>query len=257
MISNSYWLNILFCITGVVLTLSFDTLIVSSNFNHTSPSAKNIKDYIDWIKDIAKGSALATRTTSKVLNLGGIHDCLANNTLAERTYGHMKDRYFPVTWTEEEQEFAKKIQKEMGKPETGMATGMFPMSQGEEVGGSSDVGTVTRMVPTMGVLYAAWPQGVSPHQWGCTACVGTEIGVKASIQVAKTMAAVGYDVLTDASFVQEFQKEFEDRIANDPFVSLCESNKNPAGAVSADVRHVHECCIHGAMKAFGIEEDGH
>jgi hypothetical protein len=37
------------------------------------------------------------------------------------------------------------------------------------------------------------------------------------------------------------------------FVSLCESNKNLKGALDEEHCHVYECCIHGAILAFGIE----
>lgn len=36
------------------------------------------------------------------------------------------DRYFLIQWTDEEQTFARTIQKEMGKPEDGMATTVLP-----------------------------------------------------------------------------------------------------------------------------------
>ncbi|CAB9519326.1 expressed unknown protein [Seminavis robusta] len=66
-----------------------------------------------------------------------------------------------------------------------------------------------------------------------------------------------YDCLTDRKLVKEFQAEFEARMAKDPFVSLCDSNKSPAGALDAKERHVYECCIHSAMESFGIAEGPH
>ena len=221
---------------------------------YRGPSASNMKKHIDWIKDMAKGAAMATQTKEVVANLGGIHDCLANDTLGMHMNKLMTDRYFPVPWTSDDHAFAKSIQKEISMPEVGMGTTILPFPKGVEVGGSSDVGTVSRMVPTMGVIYTAWPVGVPPHQWGVTACVGGEIGLKASIQAAKTMAAVGVDCFTDPELLKAAKAEFDKNTSKDPFISLCESNKSPAGALDAAHRHVYECCIHGAMGAFGLED---
>lgn len=61
----------------------------------------------------------------------------------------MKDRYFPIAWTDEEHTFAKAVQKEMKQPEVGMSAQIGPYPRNVEIGGSSDVGTISRMVPTM------------------------------------------------------------------------------------------------------------
>jgi len=220
---------------------------------YRGPSAENIKKHIEWIKDIAKGAALATQTTSTVTNLGGIHDCLPNDVLGM----HMNvlvEKFFPIAWTDEDHKYAKAIQKECGKKETGMATDVKPFPKGVEIGGSSDVGTVSWKLPTMGVLYSAWPQGISPHQWGCTACVGMDIGTKASVAAAKVMASMGHDLLTNPQLLKDAQAEFKKHLEESPFVSLCDSNKNPAGALDLEHRHVYECCVHSAMKAFGLDD---
>jgi aminobenzoyl-glutamate utilization protein B len=102
-------------------------------FRYRGPSAENIIEHVKWLKDIAKGAALATQTKETVTNLGGIYDCLANDAFAEHMNDHVK-RYFPIEWSDEEQAYAKSIQKEMGKPEDGMSTAVAPMPTGIEVG---------------------------------------------------------------------------------------------------------------------------
>jgi aminobenzoyl-glutamate utilization protein B len=53
-------------------------------FRYRGPSAENVLENVAWIKDIAKGAALATQTKAEVTNLGGIYDCLENDVFAER-----------------------------------------------------------------------------------------------------------------------------------------------------------------------------
>jgi aminobenzoyl-glutamate utilization protein B len=222
-------------------------------FRYRGPSAENILENVAWIKDIAKGAALATQTKTKVTNLGGIYDCLQNDVFAGRMNDHMK-RYFPIKWTDEEQTFAKAIQKQMGKPEDGMAVNVLPMPVGIEVGGSSDVGDVSWNVPTMGAVYSSWPRHIPPHQWGCTATNGMSIGRKASLQAAHVLAATGLDLLTDAKLLNTIREEFDKRTAGKPYKSLNDSKTNPQGKLSGQERSHYECVIHAAMNHFGVEE---
>jgi aminobenzoyl-glutamate utilization protein B len=222
-------------------------------FRYRGPSAENILENVAWIRDIAKGAALATQTKAEVTNLGGIYDCLQNDVFAERMNDHMK-QYFPIEWADEEQAFAKAIQKKMGKPEVGMAVDVMPVPVGVEMGGSSDVGDVSWNVPTMGAVYSSWPRGIAPHQWGCTATNGMSIGRKASLHAAKVLAAMGFDLMTDAKLLKAIRKEFDERTAGKPFKSLNDSKTNPQGKMSDKEKGHYECCIHGAMEHFGIKE---
>jgi aminobenzoyl-glutamate utilization protein B len=220
---------------------------------YRGPSAENVREYKNWLIDMAKGAALATQTKETVTNLGGIYDCLQNNVFAERMMVHLR-RYFPIKWTDEEQAFAKAIQKEMGKPEDGMAVNVIDLPPNLEMGGSSDVGDVSWNVPTMGACYSAWPRHIAPHQWGCTACHGMSIGRKAGLQAAHVLAATGLDLLTEPDLVKAIRGEFDERRAGKEYKSLCDSKTNPQGKLSdPDIKH-YECCIHGAMEHFGIKE---
>jgi aminobenzoyl-glutamate utilization protein B len=220
---------------------------------YRGPSAENILKYKAWLTDMAKGAALATQTKETVTNLGGIYDCLRNDTFAELMINHLK-RNFPIDWTDEEQAFAKAIQKEVGKPEDGMAVTVTDIPPTFELGGSTDVGDVSWNVPTMGACYSAWPRHVAPHQWGCTACHGMSIGRKASLQAAHALAATGLDLLTEPDLLKAIRDEFDKRRAGKPYKTLNDSKTNPQGNLSdEDIKH-YECCIHAAMEHFGIKE---
>jgi aminobenzoyl-glutamate utilization protein B len=216
-------------------------------------SAENCEQYRNWLADMAKGAALATQTKETVTVITGTLDVIGNDPLAENVYGHLK-RHFPLEWTDEEQAYAKSIQKEMGKPELGMADSVPPMpTAAVQVGASSDVGDVSWNVPTMGVVYSAWPQGIPPHQWGCTACHGMSIGHKATIAAAKVMVSAGLDLLTQPDLLEAAQEDFKKQTKGQPYKSINELPKPPGGELIPDERHHYECCIHGAMEHFGIE----
>jgi aminobenzoyl-glutamate utilization protein B len=164
-------------------------------------------------------------------------------------------RHFPLEWTDEEQAYAKAIQKEMGFPEIGMADAVNPMpTAAVQLGASTDVGDVSWNVPTMGVVYSSWPQGVPPHQWGCTSCNGMSIGQKATIAAAKVMASAGLDLLTQPDLLKAAKEDFKKQTKGQPYKSLNELPKPPGGELLPQDRHHYECCIHAAMEHFGIKE---
>ncbi len=223
---------------------------------YRGPSAENVLEYKAWLEDMAKGAGLATQTTAKVTNLGGIYDCLPNDVLAKRMTEHM-NQFFPIQWTEEEQAYAKSIQREMGKPEDGLTTSVLPVPTGVEVGGSSDVGDVSWQVPTMGAVYASWPLHIPPHQWGCTACHGMSIGQKATIHAAKVLATTGLDLITDPDFLKSVKDDFKKQLKGRTYKTLNDFEKNPYGELSTEDMEHYECCIHSAMEHFGIKEHQH
>ncbi len=220
---------------------------------YRGPSAENVIEYKAWLEDMAKGAGLATQTTAKITNLGGIYDCLPNDVLAKRMTEHM-NQFFPIKWTDEEQAYAKSIQKEMGKPEDGMTTSVLPVPTGVEVGGSSDVGDVSWQIPTMGAVYGAWPQHIPPHQWGCTACHGMSIGEKATIHAAKVLATTGLDLMTDPDFLKSVKDDFTKQLKGRKYKSLNDFDKSPLGKLAIEDLKNYECCIHSAMEHFGIKE---
>ncbi len=218
-------------------------------------SVANVIAYKAWLTDMAKGAALATQTTETVTNLGGCYDCLPNDVMAEHMTGHM-NRYFPIDWTDEEQAFAKSIQREMGKPEDGLTTEVLPVPTGVEVGGSSDVGDVSWHVPTMGAVYSAWPLHIPAHQWGCTACHGMSIGRKAGLQVAHVLAATGLDLMTDPELLRRAKEEFTLQRGDQEYQSLNDVASSPRGQLSKDQLAHSYCSIHAALEHFGISEHG-
>jgi aminobenzoyl-glutamate utilization protein B len=223
---------------------------------YRGPNAENVRKHKEWIKDIAKGAALATQTESVFTNLGGIYDCLPNDVLAERVTDHLH-KYFPLDFTEEEQAYAKGIQKEMGVAQDGMAADVSPVPYGVSIGASSDVGDVSWQKPTMGVIYSSWPLNVPAHTWGATACNGMSIGHKATVAAAKTMAATGLDLLTDPDFLQKAKDEFVKQLDGRTYKTLNDSDTNIQGKLDTKDQKLFDCSIHGAMEHFGMPDHHH
>jgi aminobenzoyl-glutamate utilization protein B len=180
-----------------------------------------------WVKQIADGAALATQTRANINVYFGMHDALPNKPLAERMQGHLESVSTPK-WTDEEQEFARECQKQMGLPEKGLATSVVPLQPEINIGGSSDVGDVSWITPTMGIGMATMPLDISLHTWPVTACGGMSIGLKGTLAAAKVLALTALDVLTDAELRAAARADFDKRTQGLTYTSpLPDEQKHP------------------------------
>lgn len=190
---------------------------------YRGPDAENVRQHQQWVKQIAEGAALMTQTTLEAKDIAACYDCNNNQVIIKRLIEH-EQRMGPLVWTDDEQRFANAIQKESGVPETGMATGLAPDPAGAPMGGSTDVGDVSYIVPTAGPIVACWPLNIPPHHWGCTATHGMSIGHKGALYAARLLAATGLDLLTDSELLQAAKDEFQESIDGKPYKCLCSSD---------------------------------
>ena len=222
-------------------------------FRYRGHNAEDVLKNVEWVKDIAKGAALATQTKVETTALDACYDCLPNQTLADRMMAHIH-RLGPCEWSDEEQAFAKTMQKEVGVPEDGLATIISPDPKGAAFGASSDVGDVSYNTPTMGAIISSWPRRVPPHQWGCTACTGMSIGRKGVLKAAHVLAATGLELFTDAELRSAAQAEFDDRTGGKPYQSLCEKD-GPVGGHRPEHHEGHDQALMGISEMATNKEN--
>lgn len=173
----------------------------------------------EWIKQIAQGAALATQTRSNVVVFYGVSALLPNTPLAKLMQKHL-ERIGPPTFTREEQEFARELQRNFGTEPQGMSAEVLPLPEIEPtMGGSSDVAEVSWNTPTMGCTMPCEPIGIPVHTWAATAYHGTSAGVKAAVQAAKVLAATAGDVLLNEEIRREARADWERRTGGRPYVS--------------------------------------
>lgn len=164
-----------------------------------------------WLKQIAKGAALATQTETLAVDYFGMYDLLPNTAMANRMQQHLETVGIP-SYTDQEITFAKEIQKSAGVDPTGMTKNIVPLpAQVPTMGGSTDVGDVSWITPTMGTFIPTIPESTGVHTWMATSCHGMSIGVKGAVNGAKVMTATGWDLLTDENFLTDVQAEFKER----------------------------------------------
>ena len=170
-----------------------------------------------------------TQAKALAVDYYGMYSLLPNTPMAERMQKYYEMVGVPK-FSQEEQDFAKAIQKEVGVAQTGMTTKVLPLPNEPKLGGSTDVGDISWIVPTMGIVIPSIPQGISVHTWMATATHGTSIGKKAAVTAAKVMVLAGADILTDESFRKQVKADFDKRTEGFTYKSpIPEMIKEPVG----------------------------
>ena len=115
-----------------------------------------VESLLARIRKLAEGAAIMTETTSNVTVQAGSWEVLPNLAGARLLDANLQ-WLGPVSYSDEEQVFARAIQRATGVPETGMDMGIKPLENQEQEGGSTDVGDVSWIVPTLTLTVATAP----------------------------------------------------------------------------------------------------
>lgn len=169
-----------------------------------------VENHVAWLKSMAEGAALATQTKALAVDFYGMYDLLPNTPMAERMQHHLEEVGLPQ-YTEQEIDFATKLQEAAGFKASGMADSIMPMPNEPTLGGCTDVGDVSWNTPTMGLIMPASPKEIGVHTWMATASHGSSLGIKAAVAAAKVLTLIGVDLLVDNEFLQQVKKDFAKR----------------------------------------------
>ena len=172
----------------------------------------------EWVREIAKGAARATQTTTDVRVYAGMHDLLPNTPLAERIQQHLEDVGVPA-WDDDEQAFAQECQRNLGVAEAGLASGVLALLDEPALGGATDVAEASWITPTMGITMPTMPLGVSLHTWPVTACGGMSIGLRGAVAATDVIARMALDLLTGPDLLAKARADFDRRRGDYRYVS--------------------------------------
>jgi aminobenzoyl-glutamate utilization protein B len=191
------------------------------------PDKVIVKQIFDRVVKAANGAAEGTETKMEYEIIGGTHDLLLNATLAQVMQKNL-EKVGGVAYTAGEMEFAKKIQASLGfsVPPIESSTRITPLKTHMDAGGgSTDVGDVSYMVPTVGLYAATWVPGTPAHSWQAVASGGTDIGMKGMMVGIKTMVLTAIDLYTEQKFIDEAKEEFKKRKGDYQYKALLGDRK--------------------------------
>jgi aminobenzoyl-glutamate utilization protein B len=170
-----------------------------------------VEEVLTRVREIAKGAAMMAGVESKLTIQTGDYEMLVNMNGAKLLQTNLT-WLGPIKYTEEEQNFARAIQRATGIEEKGLNGAVQPLEEPkpDPPGGSTDVADVSWIVPTLHVSVTTAAEGAPWHAWPVVACGGMSIGHKGMLHAAKVLAATMVDLFEDAKTREAIQAEFKE-----------------------------------------------
>jgi aminobenzoyl-glutamate utilization protein B len=193
-------------------------------------SDEQVEDMYERVLNCAKAGALASGTELLPPRfIAAVHQTHSNKAAAELFQKNIELVGMPP-WTDEENAFAKALQKELQAREDGMPTKVNPLRAPSGVsvgGGSTDVGDVTLVAPTATILFPGQVPGSISHHWSVTACNYGSTAWKGLNAGAKAIAASAVDLLTKPEELKKLRDEFEEYTKKFPYKSFLPADAKP------------------------------
>ena len=187
------------------------------------PDNDIVEDLFERVINIARGAALMTDCEMEFAVVTACSNLIRNETLLKLMQRNMESIGLP-DYTNEELSYAEIMYQTTTKAERAEATrfargaapnstpiyrGIVPLHLDERImHGSTDVGDVSYVTPTVQCLTACYAFGTSPHSWQWVAQGKTTYAHKGMLLAAKTMAATAADLFADPSLVDAARNEF-------------------------------------------------
>lgn len=182
------------------------------------------------VERIAEGAAIMANVEYEINLISGVHEVVVNRNGGARLQKNLE--YLGVIdYTDDEEDFAKSIQKATMKPEIGLDMEIRPLEETLEHpgGGSTDVGDVSWIVPTIRLSATVAPNGTPWHSWAVVACGGMSIGHKGMVYASKALAMTMIDLFEDAKLRTAVKEEFKERKGDYVYKGILPDGPPPLG----------------------------
>jgi aminobenzoyl-glutamate utilization protein B len=190
-------------------------------------------ELVERVKDVARGAALMTQTRVEIEVLAAVSNLLANTPL-EQAMRETMERLGTPAWDDADRDFARKIQaslnpgdianayKRVGvkpKADQPLHDDLVPLdARGAQMIGSTDVGDVSWVVPTVQAHAATYAIGTPGHSWQLTAQGKSPAAHKGMVHVAKIMAATAVAAIEDPALIARAKADLAERTAATPYI---------------------------------------
>ncbi len=199
-----------------------------------APELPTMQALLERVKNVARGAAMMTETEVDIHVLSAVSNLLANEPL-ERAMHETMLRLGPPAWDETDRAFARDIQGTLApedlatayrrvgvkpKPNTPLHDEIVPLdTKRVPMIGSTDVGDVSWVVPTVQAHAATYAIGTPGHSWQLTAQGKSSVAHKGLNFVAKVMAATAVKAIEDPALVARAKADLAERTRQTPYVS--------------------------------------
>lgn len=202
-----------------------------------------LRPLVERVRKIADGAALMTETRVETRVISAVSNLLGNSPL-ERAMQDNFERIGPVQFDDADRALAKQFQDTCTDEDVRAAYRRhgLPLEKGEALHesivpleakgsggvGSTDVGDVSWVVPTVQAWGATCAIGTPFHSWQFTGQGKAPAAHKGMIHVAKVMAGTAIDALADPSLIEKAKADLRRRTAGTPYSSPLPKEVGPS-----------------------------
>ncbi|MBB3612711.1 M20 family metallopeptidase [Rhizobium sp. BK602] len=194
------------------------------------------------VKKVAEGAALMTETTVRSEIISGDANLVGNTPLEECMFSHLQ-RLGPPQFDDADRETARKFQQTFNTEDIAASYGrfalkprkdqplceeIFPLNAGDgTLVGSTDVGTVSWVVPTVQMRGATYAIGTPGHSWQLVAQGKLPVAHKGTEHAAKVMASTAADLIRNPRLIEAAKADHKARLEGTPFVNPIPDDVEP------------------------------
>ena len=195
-------------------------------------TTEEMLEVLERVGKCAEAAAMATETEVEKEIVTVTHHKIPNKVLAECFRDNMLQVGVPQ-FTEEENEKAKAIQRELGKPETGLPSELEPFEGGYTV--LCDTSEYSWNAPYASPWIAMGMENCGWHHWGVARCAGDTMGRKSMDCAAKVISMTAADVICSPDTLEKAQAEWKERMAGRKYECLLPEDMEPPIHLNEDV----------------------
>ena len=189
-----------------------------------APRSAQVKELYERVNDIARGAALMTGTTVEIDFVKACSDTILNDTLQRVLYEKMAQIGVPEI-TEADEALARELTEKalMEYPKADpvhlIHDELLPYTgQIEYECGSTDVGDVSWVCPTVQAKAATWAFGTPCHSWQAVTQGVMPLAHKMTLYIAKSLAAMGAELMVNAELLERAKQEHRRLVGPEGYV---------------------------------------
>jgi aminobenzoyl-glutamate utilization protein B len=197
---------------------------------------------VERVAKVADGAAMMTETRVEATVTSGVSNLLGNTPL-EKAMQSQLERLGPPSFDAADRQYAAQIQATLSaediassfarvampvRKDTPLCDFVVPYgTKGAPMIGSTDVGDVSWVVPTVQARCATVAIGTPGHSWQITAQGKSGQAKKGMVNAAKVMAGLAVDALGDAALIAHAKADLKARTEAMPYVSPMPADVKP------------------------------
>jgi aminobenzoyl-glutamate utilization protein B len=130
-------------------------------------------------------------------------------------------------WSDDEQRFARELQKSAGRQEVGLKTAVTALGGRPQSYASNDNGDVSWSVPAGLMTYPSIVPGIAIHEWHAAITPTSTIAHKGMVTGAKVLSAAVLDLMTRPELLQKARAEFDQETRAMPYFGVLPPDAKP------------------------------